>query len=146
MTIGATTTPPSEGSGVTKLYLWKRDGDCAILQGAYVQTGTGSAGTGFYLLPLVTGMTADTSKVTVSTAVGGGGAHVIGTGYCSNSSTGGASTYINRANMYNSTNFVLQNQETASTVNMFGSTSIQLSAANVSFGFNIRVPISGWEP
>ena len=145
-TIGATTTPPTEGTGVTKLYTWRREGDSIRIVGVYSQTGAGTAGSGAYLFPLPTGLTLDTAKASVSTAAGGGGGTIVGTGYVSNTTNGTASTYLTRLNMRDTSNLIMHNQETATTAaNAFGSASLPLSNTTINFSFNVLIPITNWE-
>ncbi len=145
-TIGATTTPPTEGSGVTKLIMWRREGDSMRIRWQYKHTGAGSAGTGAYLFPLPTGVTANSSKVTVSTASAGDGGHIVGNGYGSNSTSGAATTYHSRVFLYNTSNMVVHHQSVINTcVDTFGSASLQFSATNINFSFEALIPITDWE-
>ena len=152
MTIGAVTTAPSKGTiAIDKIFM-RRVGDSAQFLYEYSQTTAGGAGSGTYLFSLPSGMSIDTSKITVA---GGGsirsGNSAVGFGAASvNSSTG-----IN-ANItvypYSATQiflFVTSSQNTSGTGDgsvdeSISSTSFQLSDSVASYKFTFTVPIAGW--
>lgn len=145
-TIGATTTPPTEGTGVTKLYMWRREADSMRVRWQYKHTGAGGGGSGAYLFPPPSGVTADTAKITASTTAGGDGGHIVGIAYVSNGTGGGLSTYMSRVALYNTTNLIIHNQEVINSItNPFGSASLPMSATNINFSFEALIPITNWE-
>lgn len=64
-TIGATTTPPTTGSGATMYRNTIRDGEYAIIRWEYLQSNAGTAGSGTYTLTMPTGLTVNYSKLNV---------------------------------------------------------------------------------
>lgn len=62
-TIGATTTPPTPGSGATFYRRTDQTGSYAIVRWEFSQAAVGSAGSGTYILPLPSGVTIDTTRL-----------------------------------------------------------------------------------
>lgn len=132
--IGATTTAPTEGTGVIKSAVWRRVGNEMELHFDYSQTGAGSAGSGTYLFPLPSTYTIDTSKLIPSTT---GSNAVVGNGLAGSSGTPDQMTVF----AWDSSNLAMIVYTGGATVS---SGSYALSSATTSYSFTASVPISGW--
>ena len=148
LTIGASTTPPTQGAGATKTARWRRVGGNMEVQFTYAQTAAGSAGSGVYLFPLPSGgYTIDTTKVTVSTTGNGASGTVVGTGQAAFTTTGGAN-YASDLDVipYNTTNFQLiaQTGPFGPAQGNVSSSTYQLSNNPTYYSFSASVPIVGW--
>lgn len=148
LTIGASTTPPTQGAGATKTARWRRVGGNMEVQFTYAQTAAGTAGSGVYLFPLPSGgYTIDTTKVTVSTTGNGAGGTVVGVGQAAFTTTGGAN-YASDLDVipYNTTNFQLiaQTGPFGPAQGNVSSSTYQLSNNPTYYSFSASVPIVGW--
>lgn len=145
-TIGAVTTPPqTTGTGVILTGLYRRNGD-NIQINYYVRIPSGatgnSAGSGAYLYPLPTGVTANSGLLTIntSTATNQAAGTQVGVGYYVNLAGSPDETV---AFMYDTANMKLL----VSSVAFISSTSNAFSASvNLEYGFNANIPILNWEP
>jgi len=146
LTIGATTTAPTQGSGAVKSARWRRVGDSMQLSFTYSQTAAGSAGSGTYLFPLPSGFSVDTTKATVASTTIGTTATNLGIGWLSTTTSSNTSTAgVGGIYAYNSTNLVITGPSTAAgTLNPVSSTYIALSNTNIYYSINAIIPISGW--
>ncbi len=141
ITIGATTTPGTKGTTSADLSWWRRDGTDAIFRYEYKQTGAGTAGSGDYLFTLPTGLTMNTSLMTLyTTSPGtiGGITNYLGTGKA-------VSTTLNHVGVvaFSSTQVRLVGSDT-STANFVNSGFYALTGATVGYLFEFRAPIVGW--
>lgn len=149
-TIGATTTPPTLATSHTLTAYWTRMGSQVRIEFTYVQTtgSGGAAGTGSYLIPLPTGIMADSTLPVDTTANVGANAAVVGPARTSNVNTPSAATVEGgHVVMYNATNFMIITV-TATSNNMqpgWGSSVQQLSGASFA-SFTAIIPVSGWQP
>jgi hypothetical protein len=145
LTITATTTAPGKGSVQADSVVWRRIGNCAEIMYSYNQTSAGTAGSGDYIFALPSGLTADTSNLTLYTTVVGNGSpfkctNVVGHGTAS----GNADSGIITLSMYDSTHFRAF-ITTSSVVGAICSVANQnLSVAVITYQFRLMVPISGW--
>lgn len=144
LTIGATTTPPTQGAGATKTSFWRRVGDSIQIRFLYAQTAAGTAGSGAYLFPLPTGLTADTSKVTASTNVNGATGNCVGNGYLASTTTGANASDTGYVRLHNTTNLAFVDYDGANTSDPWGSTRQALSGNPVYASFDASVPITNW--
>lgn len=146
LTIGAVTTPPTQGAGATNTAKWRRVGDSMEISFTYAQTAAGTVGSGAYLLPIPSGYTIDTNKVTVSTGAIGAGGTIVGNGQISN--TNATNTVnANYASVipYNSTNLqVITNNGSGNVLQPWGSGTYSLNSTSIYVSFIAKVPIQGW--
>jgi len=145
-TVGATTTPPTAGTGTTYYRQTTRDGDWAIIRYEVVQSSlTGAAsGSGDYLFPMPSGLTIDTTRVGVTSAstraraVGTGSAQFGGTAYQLTCYSLNSGAYINKI-------FCEVGNDTVAFGSAWGSTTGGFAAnANTLASFTVRVPIAEW--
>lgn len=138
MTITATTSNPTKGTGTTvDTIRWKRVGDSMYIQAAYKHTVAGSAGTGVYLIALPGSQSADTGDITDSTEIA---RPVIGTAALFISSN----PVAGYAKLYDTTRISLVAGDAGNNPTSFSSTFAAFSNATVVFSFEALVPISGW--
>ena len=147
LTIGASTTAPTPGSGATSSAKWRRMGDSMEIVYWFSQTAAGSAGTGTYLFPLPPGYQIDLNKVSVDTSNNNSsGAHPVGMCVVSNTNaavTNTADTGV--AVVYNSGNIaIFGNGGTAGQMYVTGSNSFAMSNTTLNYSFRVVVPIAGW--
>ena len=142
-TVGATTTPPTPGTGITYLRNTYRVGRWAIIRYEIRQAAAGSAGTGDYLLPLPNNLSIDYSRAGyVSTSswngeVGEGTLLVASTVFEAKGCIANSGSYANKIHV------MLCNETTAlttwsSSLGTFANSTLQLS-------LTVRVPIVGWD-
>lgn len=141
LTIGAVTTPPGQGTGVTKAAWWRQVGTNMEIMFQYTQTGAGTAGSGAYLFPLPTGYNIDTTK----TGLAFPGGPILGYAKLSAlaGSTGGTTPMGHMLLYGGAANTLLMigpqtNQEATAAV---GSAYYPLSTATMSYSFQVTVPI-----
>lgn len=146
-TITATTTNPTKGNSPTvDTIRWRRHGNVAEIVMSYKNsTATGSAvGSGDYLYALPTGLTADTTDISLYTTVLGTaspqatnilGPATIGTG---------SSTGIGISSLFDSTHFRLISYSGA--VGASGSANFALNNSGAAYQTQFSIPISGWKP
>lgn len=145
LTIGAVTTPPTQGAGAVKSAKWRRVGDTMELMFTYAQTAAGSAGSGAYKFPVPAGYTIDTSKVTVSTNAVGAGGTVIGNGQLQNTSTAATNTVtIVEVIPYDTQNLVLYPHNGGQIAGPMSSSYFGLGNTTIYVTYFARVPITGW--
>lgn len=147
LTVGATTTPPTQGSGATKNARWRRIGDSMEITFNYYQTAAGSTGSGTYLFPIPAGFTIDSTKIALTTAANGNGGTVLGNSIVNDISVG-ASNFSLQGQVfgYSTTQLYIVSSNSAA-----GQSVIMSSSSQVNFGdticnvsFKVTVPILGW--
>lgn len=145
LTIGAVTTAPTQGAGATKTAKFRRIGDSIEIHFNYFQTAAGSAGSGMYLLPLPTGFTIDTSKITVTTNSNSVGGNTLGNGSISSTTTQNSSTACPLiVTAYNTTNLQLARVTPGtSSLNMWGSGDLSMATNPLYVSFLASVPCVG---
>lgn len=146
LTVGATTTPPTQGAGAVNQAWWRRVGDSMEIMFNYAQTSGGSNGSGTYLFPLPPGYSIDTTKVTASTGAIGTGGDVIGS--ASLSSTSSSATISADTGVvipYNSNNLqVIVGYNTTNELFPWSSSWFQFNITTLYGSFIAKVPIAGW--
>lgn len=147
MTIGGSSSAPTKGTTSTDSAYWRRVGDSIQVRYDYVQTGSGSDGSGRYLFPIPSGLTANT---TVNPSDSTNDRGYCGNGFVSNNANGqSANTQAVRCMLYNSTNISLVPQ-TLSTNSLqdsaanVSSSNFKLSGSNTTYSFMYTLPISSW--
>lgn len=145
ITITATSVDPTKGTTSTDKVRYKRDGKDIIANYAYVQSGTGAAGTGDYLYRLPASFVADTTFITAYSTVLGNGtqwkpSNVIGHGTGSGSSEFGHY----ECSLYDGPHFRCFHMGTASQSVDTAASNGNLSLSNITKNFEVRVPILGW--
>jgi hypothetical protein len=137
LTIGATTSAPSEGSPTKSAY-WARVGDnlCRIHYQFRAATGTGSTGTGNYLFPFPSGITADTTLAPTPSV--GGSQQCFGHGAIYN----GANYAETHTYLADATQFYMFIPSTGGVVS---SGAYQINASEIQYSFDAVIPVSGWE-
>ena len=148
MTITATTTNPTKSSAATEDKVrWRRDGQDAIINYCYraVTATSAAAGSGDYLFALPTNLTIDTSLITSYTTVLGNGApwkpsNVVGHGIGSGNTDAGHF----EASVYDSTKVRIFFVSSSAQSVVCHTSNQNLNIANLSYNFEIRVPMSGW--
>ncbi len=152
ITITATTTNPTKGTGTTRdQSWWRRQGRDVLLKYQYQHTVAGAAGSGDYLFALPANITADTTMIPVYTAAVGGGtsrsSNNLGYSQCAGSAGlfGFSSLYdstkvriIGAVTPFGAGNTVLDHADSAGNCN-FGNAAVNLN-------INARIPVSGWQP
>lgn len=150
MTVTGTTTNPTKSSAATEDKVkWRRDGTDAIINYAYraVTATAAGAGSGDYLFALPTNLTIDTALITAYTTVLGNTtqwkpSNVVGYGIGSGNTDAGHY----HISVYDTTK-VRAFFVSASAQSVVCHTSNQnMNIANLSYNFEIRVPISTWQP
>jgi len=137
--ITGSTSNPTPGAGATYYRNTFRDVDCAEIRYEYLQTASGSAGSGTYRLPVPSGLTVDTTRL-----------GKLGTNsnnnYCGDGTLLASTTELNVAVYYNPAalafEFELSNDTTAPA--SWGNTLGSMAANPLRFAVSIRVPISQW--
>lgn len=140
-TIGASVTPPTEGTGVTKSTYWRRVGDTLEISYSFTQTGAGTAGSGTYLFPIPASLTIDNTKITVST---NGVQGVCGVSSTASSDAVGAPPRIGYVIPYNTTNVALVAWDSGYSPLFVGSGFGALNGATRTMSFTCKVPIVEW--
>ena len=144
----ATTTAYTKASGITVDKMrWRRDGKDAIINVSYAQNNTtgANAGSGDYKFPVPSGMTIDTSKITPYTTVVGNAAayrplNIVGSGAVSgNTDSGEASVSV-----YDTTNVRVFVTTSSATGALCATSNYNPTLNNVTWNFEYRVPIVGW--
>jgi hypothetical protein len=143
ITFSATTSAPSKGTVLVDKFWWRRVGTDITFRLEYSQSVAGSAGTGDYLISMPTGLSIDTSALTVNTTVGAANSQFsIGNGMIRNDTT---DSEIGICIPYGSSSFRIG--FTIASVGgsrIFSSSQYPLSTANMSLAFTGTIPISGW--
>lgn len=135
LTIGATTTPPTKGTTVRDQAIWRRIGDSLEFQYNFEQSAAGTSGSGTYLFPLPSGLSIDTSKLSVDTT----GKIIVGVGRASEP---GGTDEIIEIIAYNSTNFAAKRYNATTLV---GSGLFNLGGSGTTvYTMFAKVPIVGW--
>jgi hypothetical protein len=143
ITIGAVTTPPTKGTTAYDRYRYRQVGGDWEVEYEFRNTGTGSAGSGHYLISLPPGVVIDTSKVLLNTGAADDDdldlqQSTIGWGNIANATDRSYSHMV----AYSSTQFRVLNEVAALSSNFFGSTGYALSSAQ-SFKFILKFPGDG---
>lgn len=145
ITITGTTTNPTKGTtSLDKIY-WRRKGRDVHIKFNYRQTGAGASGSGDYLFAMPTGLTIDTAQVTTDSTVYGSGVFVAtamyGDAYVASTSNG-----MGRAIIASSTTLKIGVISNSPNTGVYSSGYFGLAAASLTFGIDLTVPISGWNP
>ena len=146
LTIGAVTTPPTLGTNTNTAY-YRRVGDSLEISYVLSQTSAGTSGSGTYLFPLPSGLSIDTTKVTVSTAAIGAGGNVVGNGQISSTTSANAATAYTGVDVipYNTTNLQLISAvASAGQTSPVGSAFFGLAGSTIYCSFSALIPIVGW--
>lgn len=136
LTIGGSTTAPTQGSGASNVARWRRVGDTMEIRFDYTQSNAGSNGSGTYLFPLPAGYTIDTTKLTPSAA----GTSEATVGFCA--TRNGGTFYYGNVAAYNSTNLSLAVGDSAANLGLVGSVNNNLGTATQYYSFVAFVPIT----
>lgn len=142
MTIGGVTSSPTKATtpDLDSAYWW-REGSKIRIRYSYSHTNnTGSAvGSGFYLFPLPSGVTANT---TINPANAGSlrAINIIGLGYSDNGST----RAYGYTKLYDSSNIVFFTETTAGSANGVGSSHYTMVNATIYYYIEALVSVSGW--
>lgn len=144
LTIGGTTTAPTAGTGATSLATYKRNGESIDITYTFTQANAGTAGSGTYLFPLPSGLSIDSTKVTINPNPDGN-ASVLGVAQISSSAptTNGGNGVLGVVIPYNSTNLAITYNSASSNI-FLDSAHNTLANINISYSFTAHVPISGW--
>jgi hypothetical protein len=154
LTIGATTTPPTQGTGAVKSARWRRVRTNMEIQFNYLHTGAGNAGTGAYLFPLPSGPTIDITKCKLPTSLPGiiapsMGGSLVGYALVSETATQDAA-FATRGQVlpYDSSklsiNVEAAAQTGAATVAHGSSNATHYGDTTIYVNFLASVPIDGW--
>lgn len=144
-----TTGAPVKGTTSNDSIQWRRYGSHAQVRVVYVQSGTGTAGSGDYLLTLPVAV--DTTVVpaynllpatTLTGNTAAFSAQIFTSGYIVNGSAGGLAV---EAYVYSSTSVRLSGYlSTPAFFNWGGN--LALSTAGIGASFTMDYPVSGWQP
>jgi microcystin-dependent protein len=150
ITITGSTSNPTKGTTSLDKMWTRRVGDNLEVRVEYVQSGTGTAGSGDYLLTLPAGLSIDTAKVTADSGIEGGGSaftlnNVVGTA----SMGGPTDNAVCNVFVHDSTRLrigMISSGATGSlnSVGVWGSTYYPLSGTDFYVAAEFSVPISGW--
>lgn len=139
LSITASTTAPTEGSGATKSAVWRRVGDSMEIHFEYKQSASGTAGSGTYLFPIPTGYTIDSSKFAPSTF----GISEMTVGTVATRTTG--NFYYGVVVAHNTTSLALSIGDSNSNLGTIGNTNSGLNNATQYYSFFAKVPITQFE-
>jgi hypothetical protein len=143
-TVGATTTAPTKGTNSTDQVSWRRVGDTMEMRWRYVQSATGSAGSGFYLLTIPGGYAIDTTKLPVpNSAID----YRAGVGTIKFSYSSGAGVCVGPVYAYNSTQLFAEVHcyNAGSGNGMWGSSYISFAlVTQQAITLEASFPVSGW--
>ena len=155
-TVGATTTPPTYGSGNTVNGAWSRIGSRMFIDHTYRHGTGGNAGSGAYTYPLPSNAIINTTthpifSVTPTNVNPGFGAARIGSGWASQTSLGSTDGVIPvmAAMVYSNASFYFATIEATSPKQGFAWGSggqANYGSTNLHFTFQVEVTISGWQP
>lgn len=145
ITLSASITPPTPNGAAIQTYRSRRVGDSEEIYYTFSQTAAGSAGSGVYLIPLRSGLTADTNKVTTDSGAIGALATVLGSARTANTQTAATATGVNgHVVLQNSTHLkIVMNNAASNNLVQWGDSFQQLNGAAYA-SFHAIVPISGW--
>lgn len=148
LVVGAVTTAPTEGSGVVKSALWRRNGDSIEIRYNYSHTGAGSSGSGIYKfpMPVVSGnqVVIDTTKITASATTLGVFGTACGTGHMGEADTSAGMKPVTVV-PYDTTNLRLSTDVSGTVTQPWGSAQTNSYAdPTLMYSFEARVPIVGW--
>lgn len=148
LTIGGSTSAPTPNAGATSNAYWRRVGANVEISYRFQQTSAGTAGSGTYLFPIPSGLTIDTSKITVTTNNSGAGGTNLGVGSFATTTAGNTNLALNaRVAAYNSTNLCVIATGASSSAQSYTYGSVwteNLGTAPVYITFQASVPIAGW--
>lgn len=142
LTITGSTTSPTKGTNTIDKFLWSRDGSNMNFWYHYNQTAAGAAGTGDYSLNLPTGLTIDSSLVTLNTTVYGlstadlQAMTIFGSGHLS--------AVTSNMVVYAATTSTMKIWVTG--VGVWSASEGALSNTTFSVGITGKVPIANWQP
>jgi len=147
--ISAVTTAPSFGSGLTNTCYWKRVGDRALIKWQYRHTGAGSAGSGMYIFNLESGISINTSIITVNTGTSDAASFIdsnlgrLGGKYAANVIDGNAIAYS-----ATQLKFDISYQSSAGTTDeaVWGSGFLNFGETTLAMMVNLDIPVANWNP
>ncbi len=147
ITYTATATPPTKGTIVTDRMFWVRRENFARIYYEYAQSNAGTAGSGDYLMATPSGLTADTTNISLSTTTASNAArqYPVQGVFVANIAGGGGQSQLFAA-LYTSTTFRLNGLIGGSNNPFASSTALNLAVANLSWAGWLEIPISGWQP
>lgn len=144
LTVGATTTPPTEGSGVVKGAWWRRVGDSIEIRYNYNQTGAGSAGSGTYLFPLPNGLQIDLTKLNAGSGTVGVFGTAVGSGHMGEGDTTSSMKPV-MVVPYSASYLRLTTDVNGTSSQPWGSgQSNSYADPTLNYSFEARVPVVGW--
>lgn len=153
VSVGATTTPPTKATGVVvDRMLWKRDGNDLVgrIELAFNNTTSAAAGTGDYLFRVVpTGLTIDTSLITVYTTAEGAGTYVVRNSVGDFHAFAGAGTsqVVGEVVVYDTTQVRFMGISSTPGDGAVGSAFAAFAGTNnCSYSAHYRVPITEFKP
>lgn len=138
LVIGATTTPPTQGSGATSVAKWRRDVSSMEVHFEYTQSNAGTNGTGTYLYPLPAGYNADANVIAPSSS----GVTQATVGNCGVRSS--ATFYYGNVSLHNSTNMGIAIGDSAANLNLVGAGAAGMGTAVTYYSFTAIIPIAEW--
>lgn len=149
ITITGSTTNPTKATGiVVDKFWWCRNGQNLLGRFEYRQNNNTSAaaGSGDYLFQAVpSGITIDTSLLTIYTSIEGGGGYTDNNTVGNCGATDSGATGTGTISVYSTTQVRLMTViDTA--VGVVGSAFFSLSNAATRYTASFKVPISGWRP
>lgn len=136
MVITSSGAAPTVGTTTTNKARWRRVGDTMELSYSLVQTGVGTAGTGYYKFSLPSGYSADSNKVLV------GNNNVANVGACA--AYNGSTSVLGVTQLIDANNLIMTSTSDISAPNQINASFYQLSGASIQYGFTAAVPILGW--
>ncbi len=149
LTITATTTAPTKGAIVVDFIRWSRDGSYALTQIRYTQNGTGTPGSGEYMIALPQGLSIDTTRIPFLPAlpVTPNNADWLGAGTVGNNLVPSVCNGIVRGGFYavDATHLSFSGFLNTSNGCTWGSGSNSLAYARIDMGGWVRIPIAGWK-
>lgn len=137
MVITATSVNPTKGSATVDFALWRRVGDSMEIRYNYVQSSSGTAGSGLYLFGLPTGVSMDTTKISTT----------VGPRICGSCSIGNASNNeVGIVTPNDATHLRLSSYQASvdGTPGLSDASPFNLSNAGAGYAFTATVPIANW--
>jgi hypothetical protein len=139
LTIGAVTTPPSKGTVVLERAMWCRMGSYAFISYEYVQSSSGSGGSGVYKYPMPPGLKIDHSRASFRGDDGITSRGILGHGWLTGDGSTGSGAAV-RA--FDADNLSLLKEED---LQDNGDTQFSFSNSSLRIHFTAMVPIAGWK-
>jgi len=141
LTIGALTTPPTQGAGAISLATFWREGETMVLQFEYTQTAAGSAGSGIYTFPIPTlaqgGGTIDTSRFAAG-SIGTGNGGAVGAAQVRTNGTGFSGNVV----VYDTTRLCIEVEN--GNLQFIGQLASGLNNTVQYYSFQAKIPIAEW--